>query len=1401
MGATIGSDCHIDYIRVNHPDLVQLGDRVVFEAQSVVGHNHESDTSCYLTATRTVVASDCHVGYGGVVVAGANVGPCCSVWPFSVAQGRLPEGNVVINSGSHPRRELLRANFDRDISASIRRPRACNRWAVLGLEIVALGVMLFGRALALAAGVYPALQMIAPAGEDIDWEIRFSEQGYSVFFPLHSVCPTVKQVFLMLVAFGLGMGLALVLMGLLAKWVLLGRVKEGDFALTMQLWWRYLVGQHFMAAGTAVVDLLGPTLAQNLWYKALGMKVSVRTNLSAVKVGIPDMIEVAADAFIGQGPIFPGLSVVADGDQEIVVVRRTVVRARTFVGGSALVMPGAEIQTDAAVGELSHVPMGFTVASRMSFIGFGMQAPFRGTFAWADPWTFIVKTSLGALHALVLVALLAATNITVYLGMVARVQAEAQLWMQEPDEDLVGWVAVADRVLWASASLGAAVTLGVGALAFYGLTVIVVVAVLCGYKWALLGKLRPSEKHPLRGDVHGTWVVLHRIVGLARQLLSPLDDTFVIAVVFRLLGASIGDNVRMSVVNIHTCGLEADSLTLEGDNHVQGIVFAHHFGYGHFTVRPIRFGRGARTVSSHFVLVDPGATVGPGAVVGPCTHALGFSHDPTIGYWQGVPAMSATRDQHGDWRSGDPPTIASLRGIVAPMEPTQPVGWRPVPVREPRCDVPIEMASSDFPLSGDDGRQHNAGMLWSWFNRHSVYISHVTVAVVGVLGAIFSHATLAGTDFPYPVGLSVAQLAAQGALVSGVRVPSASSLSVICGGLLVAAEVILTNVAYREAPVLVVILWRVLLFPVLELFGCLVGIASPGPRVLVTLLSLFVAAVSALNMLPPLSDRAMYSLTGAALCSCILVLVAKHSRLAPNQLFVAVQPTAMLVAACGLVSEGAGPAVALVTLRNSPILWYFPGAVASCCVSAVAMHSSLAHADSEMLIWASSGKVALGLLAGTLVEPAAWHWELSFLLVAVTTLTLVHVALRSEKGSGALYAQVVDLPVSSDGHQLLEARNSRQDLKRSLLPETHRDEHDALDYSSKHIGAASIARLASGVFWIVTALVLVRGFAHLQTTCSDVEAIDHVLDVPLAFAKQCYPTSLGGLNGCWLAMQSVASMQTFGEHPEPIPWGMIQEQLALGGVTPPSSVFRLNPLIRPELCDHPSAPPALTGTLEIRKWVQGLRVLVINETGRAADVQDEIRGALGIVAEVVSWVNLTDPAESLLGQHEGFVMDGFFAGVVDKVRDAERTATHFKALRMGMKGKQDQVLVLEDTASLGHDFASRVAATVQATPCSWQVLSLRSELPYGECMNSFVSRVSPNLNSNSLLCNFGTNFRSVAMLYRRKHIQHVIDAVWPRSWNVATPACQSFDVALASTSRNIQYFAVPGFHHPQLVTL
>mmetsp|Transcript_39759 Transcript_39759/g.103932 ORF Transcript_39759/g.103932 Transcript_39759/m.103932 type:complete len:87 (+) Transcript_39759:4977-5237(+) len=86
-------------------------------------------------------------------------------------------------------------------------------------------------------------------------------------------------------------------------------------------------------------------------------------------------------------------------------------------------------------------------------------------------------------------------------------------------------------------------------------------------------------------------------------------------------------------------------------------------------------------------------------------------------------------------------------------------------------------------------------------------------------------------------------------------------------------------------------------------------------------------------------------------------------------------------------------------------------------------------------------------------------------------------------------------------------------------------------------------------------------------------------------------------------------------------------------------------------------------------------------------------------------------------------------------------------------------------------------------------------------MNSFVFRVAPNLNSNAMLCHFGTNFRSVAMLYRRKHLQHIIDAVWSRSWNFATPACQSFDVALAATSRNIQYFAVPGFHLPQLVTL
>merc|ERR1712233_238275 len=94
-------------------------------------------------------------------------------------------------------------------------------------------------------------------------------------------------------------------------------------------------------------------------------------------------------------------------------------------------------------------------------------------------------------------------------------------------------------------------------------------------------------------------------------------------------------------------------------------------------------------------------------------------------------------------------------------------------------------------------------------------------------------------------------------------------------------------------------------------------------------------------------------------------------------------------------------------------------------------------------------------------------------------------------------------------------------------------------------------------------------------------------------------------------------------------------------------------------------------------------------------------------------------------------------------------------------------------------------------PCDWEIVSLLSRCPYGTCVSPHLSRVQPDVNEPAYRCQAGVNWGMHGMLYRLEALP-VVQEKWRKAvFNESFPHCLDVDVALASISDQVSYYAVP----------
>mmetsp|Transcript_71256 Transcript_71256/g.231523 ORF Transcript_71256/g.231523 Transcript_71256/m.231523 type:complete len:542 (-) Transcript_71256:567-2192(-) len=310
-----------------------------------------------------------------------------------------------------------------------------------------------------------------------------------------------------------------------------------------------------------------------------------------------------------------------------------------------------------------------------------------------------------------------------------------------------------------------------------------------------------------------------------------------------------------------------------------------------------------------------------------------------------------------------------------------------------------------------------------------------------------------------------------------------------------------------------------------------------------------------------------------------------------------------------------------------------------------------------------------------------------------------------------------------------------------------------------------------------------------------------------------------GQNRCWEWIKQVGCYaQDWGK----LSWLDAQLLTAESGKCPVPALAPMQPLRSPELCEHYNHGAALEvgeeEAQDARRWVNmHVNILVLNllhDVERWEFISKRM-AQLGLEISRVGGLDFTLPSAYTDAKRSGLIPMDYNYSRAQDIADTEFqdmhgiagtmgcVAAHLNAMRYAVarSGERPLTLILEDDVSLEDDFAVKLRRLLEdEAPCDWVAISLKSKCPYGRCVSPRLTGVGPDGNEPEDRCRHGVDYGFYAMLYRSTDLEAVSQRLSETVWNETRPHCLDIDVALASISDQVAYYAVPGMQSPGFLT-
>jgi non-ribosomal peptide synthetase-like protein len=411
------------------------------------------------------------------------------------------------------------------------------------------------------------------------------------------------------------------LLGIASKWLLVGKVKEGDYPLWGSFYFRNWLVNNILRLVPS--QFMNGTPLYPLFLRMLGVKIAVDAQISAINIGVHDLLEIGADSSVSSQVVLNNMWV-EDG---LLKIRKITIGEHAYVGSNAVINGGCHIEDWGELQDQSHLQNGQIIKPYEVWKGSPAEKVLvkdPATIVQPLNVTFLRRKTFGFLFTL----LLTIFPVFILLPLLPVIMILNYLDLNAPDYNFYYFIHVPLLTLFYVVT--------------YSLETIVLSRIL-------LWGIKPGT-YPIFGTTYVRKWLSDQLISVSLIVLHPIYATVYVSTFFRLLGAKIGKNTEISTAsNVTHTMLEigdesfiADAVNL-GEEDIRG---------QRLILEQTKVGNG--TFVGNSALVPQGYELGDGMLIGvlsvpPTPEQL--HNEQQSGDWFGSPAISLPRRQS----SGDYP--------------------------------------------------------------------------------------------------------------------------------------------------------------------------------------------------------------------------------------------------------------------------------------------------------------------------------------------------------------------------------------------------------------------------------------------------------------------------------------------------------------------------------------------------------------------------------------------------------------------------------------------------------------------------------------------------------------------------------------------------------------------------
>ena len=335
---------------------------------------------------------------------------------------------------------------------------------------------------------------------------------------------------------------------LATKWLVIGKMKEGDYPLWGQYyfrWWLVKTTQRLLPA-----QFLNGTPLYPSYLRMLGMKIAPDAQISDFSFGAEDLISIGSDASLSSQTTLNN-AFVEDG---MLKLRKIVIGDHAYIGSTAMISGGSVIEDWGELQDLSHLQSGKTIAPGEVWQGSPAQLKEKKNIADL-PQPLPVSTVTRRKYKMVFILSIMVFPFIILLPLLPTIIAINKLDNAASDYDFTYLIGAPGLAL-------------LYIILFAGETILLT--------RLLQRKVKPG-KFPIYSMFYVRKWFADQLMSLSLIVLHPIYATVFVSRFFRALGAKVGkdteistaSNVTHPLLEIGSGAFVADAVTL-GEADVRG---------------------------------------------------------------------------------------------------------------------------------------------------------------------------------------------------------------------------------------------------------------------------------------------------------------------------------------------------------------------------------------------------------------------------------------------------------------------------------------------------------------------------------------------------------------------------------------------------------------------------------------------------------------------------------------------------------------------------------------------------------------------------------------------------------------------------------------------------------------